>query len=97
MNGLRRGRDEGVRMLPEDREPMDVSAGSMPLGGTAETTGRWVVTFADDEDVDPATILRSAGVSNVASSLEFAEQALDVAQEFKLLLWLNRGHGLPLQ
>jgi subtilisin family serine protease len=45
----------------------------------APTTGRYVVTFADP-DVDPAPLLGSvAGLSRVASSRDFDDQAMDMA------------------
>jgi subtilisin family serine protease len=65
-------------MLPDDQEP---ATAVVSLDGIAETTGRWVVTFADNGDeADPEATLRTAGVSHVANSRDFAEQALDVAQ-----------------
>ena len=65
-------------MLPDDQEP---ATAVVSLDGIAETTGRWVVTFADNGDeADPESTLRTAGVSHVANSRDFAEQALDVAQ-----------------
>jgi subtilisin family serine protease len=64
-------------MFPDDQEL--VPAVTSP-GGTAETTGRWVVTFADEDEADLEATLRGAGVSHVASSRDFAEQALDVGQ-----------------
>jgi subtilisin family serine protease len=69
-------------MLPEGSGSTDVT-GRVSTGfeGTAETTGRWVVTFADaGDETDHAATLRSAGVSNVASSLDYEDQVLDVAQ-----------------
>ena len=48
--------------------------------GTAQTTGRYVVVFADPE-VDPAPLLESvAGLSNVANSREFGERGVDGAE-----------------
>lgn len=45
--------------------------------GTAQTTGRYVVVFADASD--PAPMLRDvAGMSSIASSRDFTEQALDM-------------------
>ena len=69
-------------MIPEGSDSMDRSGfGPTGLAGTAETTGRWVVTFADEGDLaDHAATLRSAGVSNVASSLDFDDQVVDIAQ-----------------
>jgi len=64
-------------MFPDDQEL--VPAVTSP-GGTAETTGRWVVTFADEDEADLEATLRGAGVSHVASSRDFAEQAVDVGQ-----------------
>jgi subtilisin family serine protease len=69
-------------MLPENEQPTEVSSGLQPrLDGGAQTTGRWVVTFADagDESANAAT-LRSAGLSNVVSSLDFQDQAMELAQ-----------------
>src|SRR5690349_8883150 len=63
--------------VPDDQEL--VPAVTSP-GGTAETTGRWVVTFADEDEADLEATLRGAGVSHVASSRDFAEQVLDVGQ-----------------
>jgi subtilisin family serine protease len=46
----------------------------------AETTGRYVVVFAD-ADSDPAPLLRSAaGLASVASSRDFAEQRVQLDQ-----------------
>ncbi len=54
-------------------------AGTLGMGN-AETTGRFVLVFADT-DVDPAPVLRSvAGLANVASSLDFPDQEVDLAQ-----------------
>jgi subtilisin family serine protease len=64
-------------MLLDDQAPAAVVPS---LDGRAETTGRWVVTFADEDEADPEATLRSAGVAHVASSRDFAEQALDVGQ-----------------
>lgn len=64
-------------MLPEGSESAN-NVTDPSLEGTAETTGRWVLTFADE--VEPADTLRSAGVSNLASSLDFDDQAMDIAQ-----------------
>ena len=64
-------------MFLDDQEP--VTAVTSP-DGTAQTTGRWVVTFADEDEADPEATLRSVGISHVASSRDFAEQALDVGQ-----------------
>jgi subtilisin family serine protease len=65
-------------MLPDDQEP---ASAVVSLDGIAETTGRWVVTFADNgNEADAESTLRTAGVSHVANSRDFAEQALDVAQ-----------------
>jgi subtilisin family serine protease len=48
--------------------------------GAAETTGRWVVTFVDDLAATAyVETLRSAGLSNVASSLDFEAQAVNIA------------------
>jgi subtilisin family serine protease len=69
-------------MLPEDQQPTDVSSSLYPRSdGGAQTTGRWVVTFADagDESAHAAT-LRSAGMSNVMSSLDFEGQAMELAE-----------------
>ncbi|MGC1206569.1 MAG: S8 family serine peptidase [Ornithinimicrobium sp.] len=45
--------------------------------GTAQTTGRYVVVFADNSD--PAPMLRDmAGMSSVASSRDFTGQAVDM-------------------
>lgn len=69
-------------MLPEDQQPADVSSSLSPqLAGGAQTTGRWVVTFADAEDASAhAATFRSAGMSNVMSSLDFHDQAMDLAE-----------------
>ena len=64
-------------MLLEDQEP---ATAATSVDGMAETTGRWVVTFADEDEADPEATLRSAGVAHVANSRDFAEQALDVGQ-----------------
>jgi subtilisin family serine protease len=69
-------------MVPEGSQSTDVS-GSVPTGFavTPETTGRWVVTFADQVyEADHAATLRAAGLSNVVSSRDFNDQVVDVAQ-----------------
>lgn len=54
--------------------------GFEPERGTARTTGRYVVAFTDAEP-DPARVLRSvAGLSTVADSRDFTEQALDMSE-----------------
>jgi subtilisin family serine protease len=64
-------------MLPyEDGVPAD---GSVPSVSTAQTTGRYVVVFAEESD-DPSSLLGSvAGLANVASSGDFEDQAVDMA------------------
>ncbi len=53
------------------------AGGSTRGRGTAQTTGRYVVVFADASD--PSPMLRDlAGMSSVASSLDFTAQALDM-------------------
>jgi len=72
-------------MLPENQQPTDVSSSLSPkLDGGARTTGRWIVTFADagDQSAHAAT-LRSAGMSNVVSSLDFQDQAMELAEPLK--------------
>ncbi|HEY0168758.1 MAG TPA: S8 family serine peptidase [Jatrophihabitans sp.] len=69
-------------MLPENQQPTEASGGlNAEVDRPAQKTGRWVVTFADagDQSAHVAT-LRSAGVSNVVSSLDFQGQAVQVAQ-----------------
>lgn len=51
----------------------ELPAGSMEL---AETTGRYIVVFADD-DANPAALLHSAGVSGVADSRDFEDHGAD--------------------
>jgi subtilisin family serine protease len=54
--------------------------GSDGVGQTAETTGRYVVVFAD-VDADPTGLLESVlGASSVASSRDFEEQVADATQ-----------------
>lgn len=51
-----------------------------PAAGVTQTTGRYVVVFAD-ADTDSSEALRTiAGVSAVASSRDFDDQALDMAE-----------------
>src|SRR5437870_12194215 len=65
----------GSVMLPEGSQSKAVSD-LVSTGGTAVTTGRWVITFArGGQAADPIAILRTAGLSNVASSLDFEDQA----------------------
>ncbi len=54
----------------------DASPGSLEL---AETTGRYIVVFADD-DANPAALLESAGVSGVADTRDFASGSADEAE-----------------
>jgi subtilisin len=55
---------------------------SFPLPAMAqpdETTGRYVITFADDKVAEGlATLKKEAGVSKLASAADFAESALDL-------------------
>jgi subtilisin family serine protease len=47
---------------------------------TAQTTGRYIVVFADPEQ-DPSSMLEStAGLSNIATSRDYDDQAVDVAE-----------------
>jgi subtilisin family serine protease len=64
-------------MLPYDESVPD--DGSFPAVSTAQTTGRYVVVFAEEAD-DPSSVLGSvAGLGNVASSRDFEDQAVDMA------------------
>lgn len=45
----------------------------------AETTGRFIVVFARDEGT-PASVLESAGLSNVADSRDFRDREVDVSE-----------------
>jgi subtilisin family serine protease len=64
------------------QDPADPSQDSQRRGvpqGTAQTTGRYVVVLA--EAADPAPVIADvAGLSVVASSRDFGEQALDMDQ-----------------
>ncbi|MCU1531652.1 MAG: peptidase and in kexin sedolisin [Arthrobacter sp.] len=53
-----------------------VQAGEL---GPAETTGRYVVVFAQ-EDTNPSAVLDSAGVSNVADSRDFYGREADLSE-----------------
>lgn len=65
-------------MIPGSSEPTDVG---LVGSGTAETTGRYVVVFADeDEEGRHVATLGAAGLSNVASSRDFDAQAVDVSR-----------------
>lgn len=58
----------------------DGTEGLGPAAGVTQTTGRYVVVFAD-VDIDSSEALRSiAGVSAVASSRDFDDQAVDMAE-----------------
>lgn len=58
----------------------DQPIGSEPGIAVAQTTGRHVVVFAED-DTDPASVLRSvAGLSSLASSREYGTAGMDVAE-----------------
>src|SRR4051812_8424251 len=58
----------------------DDGSSTAPLAA-AETTGRWVVTFAEGTGPkDHATLLHSAGLTNVASSLDFEGQVMNIQQ-----------------
>ncbi len=64
-------------MLPEDTG----SAAGVTSSAPAETTGHYVVVFAEDGDKRAQLgALRAVGMSNVANSQDFDAQALDVAQ-----------------
>ncbi|MCG2622371.1 S8 family serine peptidase [Arthrobacter sp. I2-34] len=52
-------------------------AGSPAGRGAAVTTGRYIVVFAED-GYEPASVLGSAGLSNVASSRDFQDRAVDI-------------------
>ncbi|RDV10461.1 peptidase S8 [Arthrobacter sp. RT-1] len=45
----------------------------------AETTGRFVVVFAQDES-NPSSVLESVGLSNVADSRDFGDREVDVSE-----------------
>lgn len=61
-------------------EPDDLAAGGGSLQHPPETTGRFIVVF-EDEVSDPAAVLRgTAGLSNVASSRDFTDQAIDASE-----------------
>ena len=66
-------------IAPEGAGPVDQPGGELAEG---QTTGRRVVVFAEpDGAADPADTLRSiAGVSEVASTRDFAGQAMDLGQ-----------------
>ena len=59
-------------------EPEDfASGGGERPGNGPETTGRFIVVF-DDDVTDPGEVLRTAaGLSDVANSRDFADQAVD--------------------
>lgn len=64
---------------PLPRGPIDGQGTAAGLD-RAESTGRYIVVFADT-DTDPAPLLASAaGLSNVANSREFRYQAADLAE-----------------
>jgi subtilisin family serine protease len=68
-------------MIPEASGTAGVGTDAGFLGsGTAQTTGRYVVVFAEDGEKNGAAALRAAGLPNVASSSDFDAQALDLAQ-----------------
>src|SRR4051795_2777827 len=54
--------------------------GSQPGAGGAETTGRHVVVFAEDDTEPEAVLSDVAGLSSVASSREFGAEGMDMAQ-----------------
>src|SRR4051812_17066661 len=54
--------------------------GSQPGAGGAETTGRHVVVFAEDDTGPEALLSDVAGLSSVASSREFGAEGMDMAQ-----------------
>src|SRR3954452_2392601 len=54
--------------------------GSPPGAGGAETTGRHVVVFAEDDTGPEALLSDVAGLSSVASSREFGAEGMDMAQ-----------------
>lgn len=58
-----------------------IEPGTSGGGGAAETTGRFVVTFADGTDAGQhVSALRDVGLSNVARSTDFAASAVDPSQ-----------------
>lgn len=64
----------------EPRTPVGPEAGYEPELGRAETTGRYVVTFAEGQD-DPVQVLSSAaGLSQVVDSRDFDAQAVDMTE-----------------
>jgi subtilisin family serine protease len=71
---------ENSVMIPGSSESVDAGNG-VTGAGAGETTGRYVVVFAD-EDGEAAHVaaLRASGLANVASSNDFDAQALDVTQ-----------------
>lgn len=67
-------------MIEPDQSTSDSSrgAGSEPPRGTAQTTGRYVVVFAQGAD-DPEPMLRSvAGISSMASTREYGARGIDL-------------------
>ncbi|MFO7689276.1 MAG: S8 family serine peptidase [Cryobacterium sp.] len=64
-------------MIEPGAEDTPQAHGVLPPGAEKlETTGRFIVVFADDEQ-DPSAALRTAGLSNVANSRDFSDQAVD--------------------
>lgn len=64
-------------MIEPGAEDTVQARGVLPPGAEAlETTGRFIVVFADNEQ-DPAAALRTAGLSSIANSRDFADQAVD--------------------
>lgn len=58
-----------------------ISTGASSTAGDVETTGRFVVTFADGvEPGQHVSALREVGLSNVARSTDFAASAVDPAE-----------------
>ncbi|WP_247048721.1 S8 family serine peptidase [Arthrobacter rhizosphaerae] len=66
---------------PDSSSNFDNAPGAVPAAdySSAETTGRFVVVFTQDES-NPSLVLESAGLSNVADSRDFQDREVDFSE-----------------
>jgi subtilisin family serine protease len=72
-------RERAMTEEPVNRPDFGPPATSGGGSGSAETTGRYIVVFGEGETDPPEVLNSAAGLENVASSREFADQAVNPA------------------
>lgn len=66
------------RSIPENRPNRQTGDSPLDMPSTAQTTGRYIVVFAETE-TSPSAMLESFGLTNVADSRDFKEQIVDTS------------------